>query len=31
MHAVSAVKIKRERDPSIDHDVSALEQRLLDR
>ncbi len=31
MHAVSAVKIKRERDPSIDRDVSALEQRLLDR
>ena len=31
MHAVSAVKIKREKDPSIDHDVSALEQRLLAR
>ena len=31
MHAVSAVKTKREKDPSIDHDVSTLEQRLLAR
>ena len=29
MHAVSAIKTKRDNDPTIDHDVTLLEQRLM--